>query len=44
MVKVLAASFLFLIGSSSFFAGNMDNNKVSDEFEIRPDPIMDCCT
>ena len=31
-----------LIGSSSFFAGNEDDHKVSDEFEIQPDSIMDC--
>ena len=40
-----SSSFIFvLIGSSSFFAGNMDNHKVTDEFEIRPDPTKDCCT
>ena len=39
-----SSSFIFvLIGSSSFFAGNMDNHKVSNEFEIRPDPAMDSC-
>ena len=31
MVNILSASFLFLIVSSSCFAGNMDNHKVSDE-------------
>ena len=24
------------------FAGNEENHKVSDKFEIRPDPTMDC--
>ena len=24
------------------FAGNKENHKVSDEFEIRPDPTMNC--
>ena len=39
-----SSSFIFvLIGSSSFFADNMDNHNVSDKFEIRPDPTMDCC-
>ena len=39
-----SGSFIFvLIGSSSFFAGNMDNHKISDEFEIRPNPTIDCC-
>ena len=39
-----SCSFIFvLIRSSSFFAGNMDNHKVSDEFDIRPDPTRDCC-
>ena len=39
-----SSSFIFVfIGSSSFFAGNMSNHKVSDEFEIRPDPTMDFC-
>ena len=35
------------IGPSSFFASNMDSHKVSDQFKVRPDPIMDssalCC-
>ena len=40
-----ASSFIFvLIGSSLSFAGNMDNHEVSNAFEIRPDPFMDCCT
>ena len=43
MVNILAASFFVLIGSSSFFVDNIDNHKVSDKFEIRPDPTMDCC-
>ena len=40
VVNTLAPSFL--IGSSSFSAGNKDDHKVSVEFEIRPDPTMDC--
>ena len=40
VVNILATSSL--IGSSSFFGGNKDNYKVSDELEIRPDPTMDC--
>ena len=39
-----SSSFIFvLIGSASCFAGNMHNHGVSDEFEIRLDPTMDCC-
>ena len=40
LVSTLAPSFLF--GSSSFFAGNKGNYIVSDEFEIRPVPSMEC--
>ena len=40
LVPTLGLSFL--IGSFSFFAGNEDDPKVSDEFEIQPDSIMDC--
>ena len=25
-----------------FFAGNKDNQKITDEFEIRPKPSRDC--
>ena len=40
LVSTLAPSFL--IGSSSFLVGNKDNYIVSDEFEIRPDPSVEC--
>ena len=33
---------LLLIGSSSFFADNKYNHKVSDEFEIWQDQTSDC--
>ena len=39
LVSTLAPSFLF---GSSFFAGNKGNYIVSDEFEIRPVPSMEC--
>ena len=39
-VNTLAHSVLF--GCPSFFVDSKDKNKVSDEFEIWPDPTMDC--
>ena len=40
VVNTIAPSFL--IGSSSFFAGNKDNHKVLDECETWLDRTKDC--